>query len=86
MPRTAVIADDAPYGAGPYAPAVKAGGFVFLSGIGALHPESHAIQGATIAAPAALKSEEEEAEEAEAEAEIEVAAGEEEAPDGDTEE
>ncbi len=49
MPRTAVIADDAPYGAGPYAPAVKAGDFVFLSGIGALHPETHAIQGATIA-------------------------------------
>ena len=48
MTRIAVIAEDAPHGAGPYAPAVIAGQFVYLSGIGALHPETHEIVGATI--------------------------------------
>ena len=45
MIRNVVIAPDAPVGAGPYAPAVRAGDFLFLSGIGALHPQTHEILG-----------------------------------------
>ena len=48
MARRAIIADDAPYGAGPYSPAVRAGDFVYLSGIGALHPTTHDIVGDTV--------------------------------------
>lgn len=50
MTRRAVIAKDAPHGAGPYAPAVIAGRFVYLSGIGALHAKTHEIIGETIEA------------------------------------
>ena len=46
--RRVVIADDAPVGAGPYSPAVRAGDFLYLSGIGALHPQTHEILGETI--------------------------------------
>jgi len=48
--RDAIVADDAPFGAGPYSPAVRAGGFIFLSGIGALHPVTHEILGDDVAA------------------------------------
>ena len=47
--RIPIISDDAPVGAGPYSPAIRAGDFLFLSGIGALHPETHQILGDTIA-------------------------------------
>ena len=50
MSRTAIVAKDAPFGAGPYSPAIRAGDFLFLSGIGALHPETHEILGDGIAA------------------------------------
>ena len=50
MTRTAIFADDAPAGAGPYSPAVRAGDFLFLSGIGALDPETHEIMGHDVAA------------------------------------
>ncbi len=46
--RVPVVADDAPFGAGPYSPAILAGDFLHLSGIGALHPETHEILGDTI--------------------------------------
>ena len=45
MARKAVVAKDAPSGAGPYSPAIRAGNFLFLSGIGALHPQTHEILG-----------------------------------------
>lgn len=45
MVRKAIIADNAPVGAGPYSPAIRAGDFLFLSGIGALHPKTHEILG-----------------------------------------
>ena len=48
MKRQAVISDNAPVGAGPYSPAIRAGDFVFLSGIGALHPKTHEILGSDI--------------------------------------
>ena len=48
MRRKVIVADDAPVGAGPYSPAVRGGDFVFLSGIGALHPKTHEILGDTI--------------------------------------
>ncbi len=48
--RDAIVADDAPFGAGPYSPAIRAGGFVFLSGIGALDPVTHEILGDDVAA------------------------------------
>ncbi len=50
MRREAIIANDAPYGAGPYSPAIRAGDFLFLSGIGALHPETHEILGKDVSA------------------------------------
>ncbi len=50
MARNAVVAEDAPSGAGPYSPAIRAGDFLFLSGIGALHPVTHEIIGEDIAA------------------------------------
>ena len=46
--RVPVVADDAPFGAGPYSPAILDGDFLYLSGIGALHPEAHEILGHTI--------------------------------------
>lgn len=49
MTRNPIIADNAPYGAGPYSPAIKAGDFLFLSGIGALHPKTHEILGSSVA-------------------------------------
>lgn len=48
MVREAIIAKDAPFGAGPYSPAIRAGDFLFLSGIGALHPQTHEIIGSDI--------------------------------------
>jgi len=39
----------APSGAGPYSQAVRAGDFLFLSGIGSLDVETHEIQGETAA-------------------------------------
>ncbi len=48
--RNAIIAKDAPFGAGPYSPAIRAGDFLFLSGIGALHPETHEILGDDVVA------------------------------------
>ncbi len=50
MARNAVVAPDAPVGAGPYSPAIRAGEFLFLSGIGALHPKTHEILGTDVAA------------------------------------
>lgn len=49
MMRNQIVSDKAPYGAGPYSPAIRAGDFVFLSGIGALHPVTHEILGETVA-------------------------------------
>ena len=49
MPKSVSITPDAPSGAGPYSQAVKAGDFLFLSGIGSLDVETHEIQGATAA-------------------------------------
>ena len=46
--RHSIVSDEAPVGAGPYSPAIRAGGFLFLSGIGALHPETHEVLGSTI--------------------------------------
>jgi 2-iminobutanoate/2-iminopropanoate deaminase len=40
---------DAPRGSGPYSPALRAGDFVFLSGQGPLHPETHEVLGADVA-------------------------------------
>lgn len=48
--RDVNVADDAPFGSGPYSPAIRAGGFVFLSGIGALHAVTHGILGDDVAA------------------------------------
>ncbi|MBT5433222.1 MAG: hypothetical protein HOI34_06255 [Rhodospirillaceae bacterium] len=48
MIRNAIVAPDAPVGAGPYSPAVRAGDFLFLSGIGALHVETHEIMGTDV--------------------------------------
>ena len=45
MSRRAIVAGDAPVGAGPNSPAIRAGDFLFLSGIGALHPTTHEILG-----------------------------------------
>jgi 2-iminobutanoate/2-iminopropanoate deaminase len=50
MKRKVVIANDAPFGAGPYSPAVRAGDFLYLSGIGALDPITHDIIGKDVAA------------------------------------
>lgn len=50
MVRSAIIAEDAPFGAGPYSPAIRAGDFLFLSGIGALHAETHEISGEDVVA------------------------------------
>lgn len=50
MVRRAIIAEDAPFGAGPYSPAIRAGDFLFLSGIGALHAETHEILGEDVVA------------------------------------
>lgn len=47
--RIPIVAHDAPVGAGPYSPAIRAGDFLYLSGIGALHPQTHEILGATVA-------------------------------------
>ncbi|SLN42173.1 hypothetical protein ROA7450_02047 [Roseovarius albus] len=47
MPITVHTTNQAPSGAGPYSQAVRAGDFLFLSGIGALDVDSHAIQGDT---------------------------------------
>ncbi|MCG7522359.1 RidA family protein [Ruegeria sp. Ofav3-42] len=40
---------DAPSGAGPYSQAVRAGDFLFLSGIGSLDVDTHEILGTTAA-------------------------------------
>lgn len=48
MTRTVRPTGDAPSGAGPYAQAVRAGDFLFLSGIGSLDTESHEVRGNTI--------------------------------------
>ncbi len=50
MIRKAIVAQDAPFGAGPYSPAIRAGDFLFLSGIGALDPQSHEILGDDVVA------------------------------------
>ncbi|MES0827354.1 RidA family protein [Ruegeria sp. SCP11] len=49
MPISVNITPDAPSGAGPYSQAVRAGDFLFLSGIGSLDVETHEIQGTTAA-------------------------------------
>ena len=49
MARTVIKTKDAPFGAGPYSQAVRAGDFLFLSGIGALHPATHEIVGGDVA-------------------------------------
>ena len=49
MKRQVNITDKAPSGAGPYSQAVKAGDFIFLSGIGALDIETHEIKGNSVA-------------------------------------
>ena len=49
MIRNAIVSDAAPSGAGPYSPAIRAGDFLFLSGIGALHPKTYEILGSTVA-------------------------------------
>lgn len=43
------ITDQAPAGAGPYSQAVRAGDFLFLSGIGSLDVRTHEILGDTAA-------------------------------------
>ena len=43
-----IVSDKAPRGTGPYSPGLIAGDFVFVSGQGPLHPETHAIVGTTI--------------------------------------
>lgn len=48
MRKTTIISSDAPSDTGPYSPAIGAGGFVFVSGQGPLHPQTHEIQGTTI--------------------------------------
>ncbi len=47
MPISINTTDGAPSGAGPYSQAVRAGDFLFLSGIGSLDVESHEILGDT---------------------------------------
>lgn len=49
MPISVTITDDAPSGAGPYSQAVRAGDFIFLSGIGSLDVQAHEILGDTAA-------------------------------------
>ena len=49
MPISVTTTPNAPSGAGPYSQAVRAGDFLFLSGIGSLDIETHEIQGETAA-------------------------------------
>ena len=49
MKRQVKITSKAPSGAGPYSQAVKAGDFIFLSGIGSLDIKTHEILGRDVA-------------------------------------
>jgi 2-iminobutanoate/2-iminopropanoate deaminase len=49
MPVSVTVTPDAPSGAGPYSQAVRAGDFIFLSGIGSLDVQTHEIMGDTAA-------------------------------------
>ena len=51
--REPVSTSDAPRPIGPYSPAIRAGGFVFVSGQGAVDPKTQALTGGDIAAQTA---------------------------------
>lgn len=46
--RQSITSERAPRGVGPYSPALKAAGLVFVSGQGAVDPETLAVVGGTI--------------------------------------
>ncbi len=51
--RESISTGDAPRPIGPYSPAIRAGGFVFVSGQGAVDPKTQVLTGGDIAAQTA---------------------------------